>query len=187
MIIVHPARRRSVSYMPGSNARAIAKAQFAFRPARSSSTSEDSVAPDARARRRAHQVMEAGRGRRFRAARGRGRINGLLTTSGLAPTTSMRPPRRSPMRCWCRRWSKPGAARRRGSAPLDISADHTIRIWAMMETPAFAMLQIAAHGSGGAANDAETRLDVFRSWAPTTSPRRRARVFFPAARRCCLG
>ena len=60
--------RRSVLYMPGSNARALEKGRRRFPPTRSSSISRTAVAPDAKGLAR-EQVCAAVDARRLRRAR----------------------------------------------------------------------------------------------------------------------
>ena len=147
--------RRSVLYMPGSNARAIEKARTL--PADAIILDlEDSVAPDAkdRARARRSTAVQRGRLRRARGLRPRQRSRYAMVA------------RRS--RCGLRRRARrhPGAENLAAPAQLehigqrliDIGADHRIRVWAMLETP-FAMLNVREIAA--AALDFETRLTGF--------------------------
>ena len=71
---------------------------------------------------------------------------------------SARPPWRSRTRSCCRKYRVPGQLEDLAKRLIDVSADHRIRVWAMMETP-LAMLN--AGEIAAAAKDVETRLDCF--------------------------
>jgi citrate lyase subunit beta/citryl-CoA lyase len=143
--------RRSVLYMPGSNARAIEKARTL--PADGIILDlEDSVAPDAKedARRR---VVEAVRAGGFGPREVFVRVNGIDTewhaddlaaAAQAAPDVILVP-----------KISQPDQLELIGRRLLDMGTDHRTRVWAMIETPAaiFNVREIAA-----AARDSETRL-----------------------------
>jgi citrate lyase subunit beta/citryl-CoA lyase len=146
--------RRSVLYMPGLNARAIAKARTL--PADCVVLDlEDSVAPEAKAEARA-QVAEAVHAGGFWPREVVVRINGLDTGWWLDDVNAVAPAR--PDALLLPKVSSPDQLEHLADRLVDMSADHGIRVWAMMETP-FAILhacEIAA-----AAKDVETRLSVF--------------------------
>ena len=145
--------RRSVLYMPGSNARALEKAKTL--PADCLILDlEDAVAPDAKATAR-QQVTDAVIAGGFGSREVIMRINGLDTAWGaddLAAAARARPdailvPKVSSA-------EQLGAIGRRLT---DLRAEQKTRVWAMMETP-LAMLNAA---SIAAARDATTRLAAF--------------------------
>jgi citrate lyase subunit beta/citryl-CoA lyase len=145
--------RRSVLYMPGSNARALEKAKTL--PADCLILDlEDAVAPDAKATAR-QQVADAVTAGGFGSREVIMRINGLDTNWGmddLAAAVAARPdailvPKVSSA-------AQLGAI---GKHLTELRADQKIRVWAMMETP-LAMLNAAAIA---AARDATTRLAAF--------------------------
>ena len=124
--------RRSVLYMPGSNARAIEKARTL--PADAVILDlEDSVAPDAKAAAR-QQVVDAVKAGGFGAREVIMRINGLdtpwcaddLDAAAQAAPDAILVPKVSHAR---------PARRRSASGCSTCSADHKTRIWAMIETP----------------------------------------------------
>ncbi len=146
--------RRSVLYMPGSNARALEKARTLAADALIFDL-EDAVAPDAKelARRQVAQAVKAG---------GYGprevivRINGLDTpwwlddlaaAAGAHPDGILVP-----------KVSTPGHLSDVAERLVDIAADQKIRVWAMMETP-LAVLNVREIAA--AALDRETRLAGF--------------------------
>jgi citrate lyase subunit beta / citryl-CoA lyase len=145
--------RRSVLYMPGSNARAIEKARTL--PADAVILDlEDSVAPEAKAAAR-QQVMDAvtaGFGPREVIVR----INGLDTQWWLDDLNAAA--RAKPDAVLVPKVSRPNHLEDVAERLVDISADHKIRVWAMMETP-LAMLN--ARDIAAAASDIETRLTAF--------------------------
>jgi citrate lyase subunit beta/citryl-CoA lyase len=146
--------RRSVLYMPGSNARALEKAKTLAADAVILDL-EDSVAPDAKeaARQQVADVVKAGGfGRREVFIR----INGVDTpwhaddlsaAAHAAPDAILVP-----------KVSNPETLEMVGRRLLDMHSDHKIRIWAMIETPLaiFNILAIAAE-----AKDSEARLGGF--------------------------
>ena len=146
--------RRSVLYMPGSNARAIEKARTLPADAVIFDL-EDSVAPEGKAAAR-QQVLNAVTAGGFGAREIIIRINGLdtewwlddLNAAAKAKTDAVLVPK----------VSIPGHLEDVAERLIDISADQKIRIWAMMETP-LAMLN--AGEIAAAAKDIETRLSAF--------------------------
>ena len=146
--------RRSVLYMPGSNARALEKAKTLAADGVILDL-EDSVAPDAKetARRQVADVVKAGGfGKREVFIR----INGVDTpwhaddlsaAAHAAPDAILVP-----------KVSNPETLEMIGRRLLDMHSDHKIRIWAMIETPLaiFNILPIAAE-----AKDSESRLSGF--------------------------
>jgi citrate lyase subunit beta / citryl-CoA lyase len=145
--------RRSVLYMPGSNARALEKAKTL--PADCLILDlEDAVAPDAKANAR-QQVADAVTARSFGSREVIMRINGLDTQWGaddLAAAVRARPDA-----ILVPKVSSAAQLVAIGRHLTDLDADQTIRIWAMMETP-LAMLNAAAIA---AARNAATRLAAF--------------------------
>jgi citrate lyase subunit beta / citryl-CoA lyase len=146
--------RRSVLYMPGSNARAIAKAQSLAVDVVVLDL-EDSVAPDAKEAART-QVMEAVAARGFGSREVVVRINGLDTQWWLHDVGAAAMAK--PDAILLPKVSSPQHLEDLATRLVDISADHKIRVWAMMETP-LAMLN--ARNIAAAAKDVETRLDCF--------------------------
>jgi citrate lyase subunit beta/citryl-CoA lyase len=146
--------RRSVLYMPGSNARALEKAKTL--PADGIILDlEDSVAPDAKevARKQVAEAVKAGGfGRREVFVR----VNGIDTpwhsddldaAIQAAPDAILIP-----------KVSHPHTLELIGQRLMDTRADQKIRVWAMIETPLaiFNIVSIAA-----AARDSESRLTGF--------------------------
>lgn len=146
--------RRSVLYMPGSNARAIEKARTL--PADGVILDlEDAVAPDAKADAR-RRVAEAAKAGGFGAREVFIRVNGIDTpwhaedlnaAAHAAPDGILVP-----------KISNPGQLEMIGQRLLDMGTDHRTRVWAMIETPVaiFNVQAIAA-----CAKDSETRLAGF--------------------------
>ncbi|MGH6665847.1 MAG: HpcH/HpaI aldolase/citrate lyase family protein [Pseudolabrys sp.] len=146
--------RRSVLYMPGSNARALEKAKTL--PADGIIIDlEDSVAPDAKEAARA-QVADAVKTGGFGAREIFIRVNGIdtpwhaedfMAAAHAAPDAILVP-----------KISTPEQVEMVGRRLLDMHIDHKTRIWAMIETPLaiFNILSIAAE-----AKDSETRLAGF--------------------------
>jgi len=151
-MIVRP--RRSVLYMPGSNARAIDKARTL--PVDSVILDlEDAVAPDAKAQARG-QVVEAVKAGGFGSREVMIRINGLDTpwsADDLAAAASA-----GPDAIVVPKVSTVEQLEMLGQRLLDMKADLKTRIWAMIETPAaiFNIMALAAE-----AHDSETRLAGF--------------------------
>jgi citrate lyase subunit beta / citryl-CoA lyase len=146
--------RRSVIYLPGSNARAIEKARSL--PADGIILDlEDAVAPDAKADAR-KQVAEAVKASGFGAREVFVRVNGIDTpwhaddmnaAAHAAPDAILVP-----------KISDFEQVEMMGRRLLDMSTDHKTRIWAMIERP-FAILNI--RDIAAAAKDSETRLSGF--------------------------
>ena len=143
--------RRSVLYMPGSNARALEKAKTLSADGVILDL-EDSVAPDAKeaARRQVADVVKAGG---FGTREVFIRVNGvdtpwhaddLVAAAHAAPDAILVP-----------KISNPEMLEMIGRRLLDMGTDHKTRVWAMIETPlaVFNILSIAAE-----AKDSESRL-----------------------------
>ncbi len=146
--------RRSVLYMPGSNARALEKAKTLAADAVILDL-EDSVAPDAKeaARQQVADVVKAGGfGRREVFIR----INGVDTPWHADDLSAAA--HASPDAILVPKVSNPETLEMVGRRLLDMHSDHKIRIWAMIETPLaiFNILAIAAE-----AKDSEARLGGF--------------------------
>ena len=143
--------RRSVLYMPGTNARAIEKARTL--PADAIVLDlEDSIAPEAKAAAR-DQVREATKAGGFGPREVVVRINGLDTEWWLADVDMIHDVR--PDAVLVPKVSQPGTLENLAGRLMDIGADHKIRVWAMMETP-LAMLNAGTIAT--VAHDTETRL-----------------------------
>jgi citrate lyase subunit beta/citryl-CoA lyase len=151
-IMIRP--RRSVLYMPGSNARALEKARTLAADGIILDL-EDSVAPEAKEAARA-QVTEAVKAGGFGTREVFIRINGVDTpwhaddleaAAHAAPDAILVP-----------KVSSPGTLELVGRRLLDMHIDLKTRIWAMIETPLaiFNVLSIAAQ-----ARDSESRLAGF--------------------------
>ena len=160
--------RRSVLYMPGSNARAIEKARTL--PVDGVILDlEDAVAPDAKEQAR-QQVVEAVKAGGFGAREVFIRVNGIerrgTPTTGAAAHAGR-------MRSWCRRSA--GADQLDGSASgcSTCSADLKTRVWAMIETPE-AIFNINALAAE--AHDFETRLAGFVMGTNDLAKETRARL-----------
>jgi len=146
--------RRSVLYMPGSNARAIEKARMLAADGIILDL-EDAVAPDAKDAARA-QVAAAVKAGGFGPREVVIRTNGVSTpwfsadleaALGAAPDAILVP-----------KIETVDQLESIGQRLLDTHADLRIRVWAMIETPrAIFNIQALAH----AAADSETRLDCF--------------------------
>jgi citrate lyase subunit beta/citryl-CoA lyase len=146
--------RRSVLYMPGSNARAIEKARTL--PADAVILDlEDSVAPDGKAAAR-QQVSDAVTAGSFGAREVIVRINGLDTEWWLDDLNAVA--KAKPDAVLVPKVSSPSHLEDVAERLVDISADQKIRVWAMMETP-LAMLN--ARDIAAATKDVETRLAAF--------------------------
>jgi citrate lyase subunit beta/citryl-CoA lyase len=146
--------RRSVLYMPGSNARAIEKARTL--PADAVILDlEDSVAPDGKAAAR-QQVLDAVTAGSFGPREVIVRINGLDTQWWLDDLNAVA--KAKPDAVLVPKVSSPGHLEDVAERLVDISADQKIRVWAMMETP-LAMLN--ARDIAAATKDVETRLAAF--------------------------
>jgi citrate lyase subunit beta / citryl-CoA lyase len=161
--------RRSVLYMPGSNARAIEKARML--PADAVILDlEDSVAPDAKAAAR-KQVMEAVIAGGFGTREVIVRINALDTEWWLDDLNAVA--KCKPDAVLVPKVSNPNNLEDVAERMIDISADHKIRVWAMMETP-LAMLN--ARDIAAAAKDVETRLTAFVMGTNDLAKDTRARI-----------
>ncbi len=146
--------RRSVLYMPGSNARAIEKARTL--PADGIIIDlEDAVAPDAKVQAR-EQVAAAVKAGGFGAREVFIRVNGIDTpwhaddmyaAAHAAPDAILIP-----------KINNADQLEMVGRRLLDMGTDHKTRIWAMIETP-ISIINIGAIAA--AAKDSETRLSGF--------------------------
>jgi len=149
---IHP--RRSVLYMPGSNARALEKAKTLAADGVILDL-EDSVAPDAKeaARKQVADVVKAGGfGRREVFIRVNGidtpwHADDLAAAAQAAPDAILVP-----------KVSNPNALQLIGRRLMDMGTDHKTRIWAMIETP-LAIFNIQAIAAE--AKDSESRLSGF--------------------------
>jgi citrate lyase subunit beta/citryl-CoA lyase len=161
--------RRSALYMPGSNARALEKARTL--PADVVILDlEDSVTPDAKdtARKQVAETVAAGG---FGAREVLVRINGLDTAWWLDDLDAVAKCR--PDAVLVPKVSHSGHLQDVAERLVDISADHKIRVWAMMETP-LAMLNAGEIAS--AAKDVETRLAGFVMGTNDLAKETRARL-----------
>ncbi len=161
--------RRSVLYMPGSNAGAIEKARTL--PVDGVILDlEDAVAPDAKEAAR-KQVTEAVKAGGFGPREVFIRVNGIDTpwhaddlsaAAHAAPDAILVP-----------KISSPEALEMIGRRLLDMGTDHRTRVWAMIETPLaiFNILSIAA-----AARDSEARLIGFVLGTNDLAKETRARI-----------
>ena len=146
--------RRSVLYMPGANARALEKAKTLPCDAVILDL-EDAVAPEAKAAAR-QQVMAAVTARGFGSREVIVRINGLDTDWWLDDLNAAAKAR--PDGILVPKVSKPGNLLDVAERLVDISADHDIRLWAMIETP---LAIINAAEIAATAKDSEVRLAGF--------------------------
>jgi len=146
--------RRSVLYMPGANARALEKAKTLPCDAVILDL-EDAVAPEAKAAAR-QQVMAAVTARGFGSREVIVRINGLDTDWWLDDLTAAA--KAHPDGILLPKVSKPGNLLDVAERLVDISADHDIRLWAMIETP---LAIINAAEIAATAKDSEVRLAGF--------------------------
>jgi len=146
--------RRSVLYMPGSNARALDKAKTL--PVDGVILDlEDSVAPDAKEAAR-QQVVDAVKAGGFGTREVFIRVNGVDTpwhTDDLSAAAHA-----APDVILVPKVSSSDTLELIGRRMLDMGTNHKTRVWAMIETPLaiFNILEIAA-----AARDSETRLAGF--------------------------
>lgn len=146
--------RRSVLYMPGSNARAIEKARAL--PADGVILDlEDAVAPDTKADAR-RQVAEAAKAGGFGTREVFIRVNGIDTPWHAEDLSAAA--HAAPDGILVPKISNPGQLEMIGQRLLDMGTDHRTRVWAMIETPVaiFNVQAIAA-----CAKDSETRLAGF--------------------------
>jgi citrate lyase subunit beta / citryl-CoA lyase len=161
--------RRSVLYMPGSNARAIEKARTL--PADAIILDlEDSVAPDAKVAAR-QQVMDAVTAGGFAPREVIVRINGLDTAWHVDDLTAAA--RAAPDAILVPKISTPHQLESIGQRLLDMHADHRTQVWAMIETPLalFNILPLAAE-----AKDSEARLAAFVMGTNDLAKETRARI-----------
>jgi len=161
--------RRSVLYMPGSNARALEKAKTL--PADGVILDlEDAVAPDAKEIAR-NQVVAAAKAGGFGAREVFIRVNGIDTpwfADDLAAAITA-----APDAILIPKVSTPDQPERIGARLLSMHANLHTRIWAMIETPTaiFNVRAIAA-----TANDSETRLAGFVMGTNDLAKETRARL-----------
>jgi citrate lyase subunit beta / citryl-CoA lyase len=161
--------RRSVLYMPGSNARAIEKARTL--PADAVILDlEDSVAPEAKAAAR-QQVVDAVKAGGFGAREVIVRVNGLDTPWHVDDVTAAA--HAGPDAILVPKISRPQQLEAIGQRLLDMQAPHRTRIWAMIETPIaiFNILSLAAE-----ADDSESRLVAFVMGTNDLAKETRARI-----------
>jgi citrate lyase subunit beta/citryl-CoA lyase len=161
--------RRSVLYMPGSNARAIEKARSLPVDAVILDL-EDSVAPDAKALAR-RQVLEALSAGGFGALEVIIRINGLDTPWWIDDVDVVA--KAKPDAVLVPKVSSAKLLEDLADRLVDISADHRIRVWAMMETP---LAILNAGEIAAAAADVETRLAAFVMGTNDLARETRARI-----------
>ena len=177
--------RRSLLFMPGSNARALEKAKtltadgFIF-------DLEDAVAPDAKAAARqqiADAVSSRGYGRRELLVR----INGLDTPWWLEDVGMVA--RCHPDGIVLSKVQSPDQLKAIADRLGDINADHAIRVWAMIETP---LGVLHAEEIAAQARDFEVRLTGFIMGANDIARETRMRMvkgrvpMLPALSHCIL-
>src|SRR5258708_284455 len=161
--------RRSVLYMPGSNARAIEKARSL--PADAIILDlEDSVAPQSKEAARL-QVADAVKAGGFGPREVVVRINGLDTEWWLDDLNAVA--HAKPDAILVPKVSRPDQFNDVIERLIDVGAGHDVRVWAMMETP-LAMLQ--AERIAAAALDPETRLTAFVMGTNDLAKDTRARI-----------
>jgi citrate lyase subunit beta/citryl-CoA lyase len=161
--------RRSVLYMPGSNARALEKAKTLAADGVILDL-EDAVAPDAKAAAR-DQVAAAVQAGGFGAREVFVRINGLDTpwaADDLAAAAAA-----APDAILVPKVSTAEQLDLIGRRLLDMHADHRTRVWAMIETPT-AIFNVRSIAS--AASDSETRLAGFVLGTNDLAKETRARI-----------
>jgi citrate lyase subunit beta/citryl-CoA lyase len=169
--------RRSVLYLPGSNARAIEKTRTLAADAIILDL-EDSVAPDAKPAARA-QVRNAVAAGGFGARDVVVRINGLDTPWGLDDVTAAVEAKADAL--LVPKVSHAALLRDVAQRLVTIGADHRIRVWAMMETP---LAILNAREIAAAAQDTATRLAVFVLGTNDLAKETRARIM--PGRACLL-
>jgi citrate lyase subunit beta/citryl-CoA lyase len=146
--------RRSVLYMPGSNARALEKAREL--PADGLILDlEDAVAPEAKGQAR-HAIVQALQKGGFGDREVMVRINGLDTRWWVDDLDAIAAAK--PNAVLVPKISDPGQLQDLAARIVDMGTDPHIRVWAMMETP-LAMLNVREIAA--AALDSETRLAGF--------------------------
>src|SRR5579862_1597296 len=160
--------RRSVLYMPGSNARALEKARELPADALILDL-EDAVAPEAKATARGliKKAVQQGFGDREVLVR----INGLETrwwVDDLHAVADVRPDA-----VLVPKISDPHQLQDLAARIVDMGTDPHIRVWAMMETP-LAMINVGAIAA--AAHDSETRLSGFVMGTNDLAKDTRARI-----------
>jgi citrate lyase subunit beta / citryl-CoA lyase len=161
--------RRSVLYMPGSNVRAIEKAKTL--PVDGVIIDlEDAVAPDAKEAARAH-VMQAVRAGGFGHREVLIRVNGIDTAWFALDFEAAVAAR--PDAILVPKISTPDQIEMIGTRLLDTHADHHMRLWAMIETPA-AIFNIRALAAK--ATDSESRLAGFVIGTNDLAKETRARI-----------
>ena len=166
-MIVRP--RRSVLYMPGSNARAMEKARTL--PVDGVILDlEDSVAPDAKPAARA-QVFEAVKAGGFGHREVFVRINGIETEWGSDDLTAAAAV--APDAILVPKISSPAQLELIGQRLFDTHTDLRTRVWVMIETP-LAILNAAAIAA--CAKDSETRLAGFVLGTNDLAKETRARI-----------
>jgi citrate lyase subunit beta/citryl-CoA lyase len=161
--------RRSVLYMPGTNARALEKARTL--PADAVILDlEDSVAPDAKATAR-KQVVEAVTAGGFGAREVIVRVNGLDSPWHVDDITATA--RAAPDAILIPKMSTPRQIESIGQRLFDLQTNHRTRVWAMIETPLaiFNILALAA-----LADDSESRLAAFVMGTNDLAKDTRARI-----------
>ena len=169
--------RRSVLYLPGSNARAIEKARTLAADAIIIDL-EDSVAPQAKPAARA-QVRNAVAAGGFGARDVVVRINGLDTPWGLDDVTAAVEAKADAL--LVPKVSHAALLRDVAQRLVTIGVDHRIRVWAMMETP---LAILNAREIAAAAQDTATRLAVFVLGTNDLAKETRARIM--PGRACLL-
>src|SRR5215471_8832095 len=161
--------RRSVLYMPGSNARAIEKARSL--PVDGIILDlEDSVAPEAKAAAR-QQVADAVTAGGFAPREVIVRVNGLDTPWHVDDVTAVA--RCGPDAILVPKVSTPAQLDAIGQRLFDLKTNLRTRVWAMIETPLaiFNILALAAE-----AHDSETRLAAFVLGTNDLAKETRARI-----------
>ncbi len=166
-MVIRP--RRSVLYVPGTNARALDKARTLAVDAVILDL-EDSVAPEGKEAARA-QVMKAVAAAAFGAREVIVRINGLDTDWWLDDLNAAA--RAKPNAILVPKVSIPGHLEDVAERLVDISADRKIRIWAMMET---SLAMVNAREIAAAAKDVETRLTCLVMGTNDLAKETRARI-----------
>jgi citrate lyase subunit beta/citryl-CoA lyase len=161
--------RRSVLYMPGSNARALEKARDL--PADGLILDlEDAVAPEAKAQAR-EAIVKALKDGGFGAREVLVRINGLDTQWWVEDLNAIIAAK--PNAVLLPKVSEPGQLQDVAERLVDLGADHQMRVWAMMETP-LAMLNVGEIAA--ATLDTETRLAGFVMGTNDLAKDTRARI-----------
>ncbi len=161
--------RRSVLYVPGTNSRALDKARALAVDAVILDL-EDSVPPEGKEAARA-QVTKAVAAAAFGAREVIVRINGLDTDWWLDDLNAAA--RTKPNAILVPKVSIPGHLEDVAERLVDISADHKIRIWAMMET---SLAMVNAREIAAAAKDVETRLTCLVLGTNDLAKETRARI-----------